>query len=106
MNSQYDKWIYCPTCAIKILVGVDTEFNYAVIDNMAKVSEKNDVPIAWGHIFDGVNLNHVKTVTKNKNGSISYEKNEHPIQKIQKHIFSIGKKKIFWTLENKNRLHI
>ena len=102
MSYKYKDWIYCPTCDMKILIGSDTEDHYGVINHMAKPNKTIDVPVAWGHIFNRCSsdriLNHVKTVSQDSKGIITYLQDKHQIDKIQKHLFSIGSKKIFWPL--------
>ena len=77
---MYKDWIYCPTCDIKLLVGVDTEMSYDAINGLAKDTTPISVPVAWCHILRADRLHHVNTVALDSDGNVVYTRDEHMIQ--------------------------
>ena len=75
----YKSWIFCPTCNIYVLFGVDTDFSTSAIAQMLTGDDTFNVPVAHCHICDGTRLRHIKSATRNVNKSISYIEYEHPI---------------------------
>jgi hypothetical protein len=61
-NNAYSQWIFCDTCNQAILMNVDSERHYGVVNHMLRRTGKTDVPVEWGHITQGDTLNHVHSV--------------------------------------------
>jgi hypothetical protein len=82
--TPYKSWIFCPTCALKIKFGVDTEFSSSAIESLAiRSMEKHqsttfDVPIEFGHICDGKELKHINKIMRHDD-HINYQQFIHPI---------------------------
>lgn len=82
-SKAYEQWIFCSTCNMAILMDIDSERHYNVINRHAKNNTVVEVPVEWGHITQGNSLYHVHTVHKNGN-TFTYNQDKMPLKSCPK----------------------
>ena len=78
-NSNYSKWVFCPTCNNKLLAGVDTDYSYGFISRFARNIQPTEIPIEYCHISRVDELIHVKSVRLDETGNVVYEQDVHQV---------------------------